>query len=238
MLAHGLIAPAAFEGLALLTTPWCTACGMPFPEERDAAPLCTLCAGGSRTPGRLISQRGLDRVRSALGYNEAIAPAILRLKYSDRQNGVAAFAALMRQAGRELLGVADVVLVPVPLHPRRLRQRGYNQAGLLANAIARPEGLSVAPLALRRVRATPGQKGASAAQRLRNVAGAFAVADTAALVGRHVILIDDVLTSGATLQACARAVRRAKPASVSALTLARVVKTPETPYSSNQMLPT
>ena len=136
----------------------------------------------------------------------------------------------MARAGRELLTEADA-LVPVPLHWRRGWSRRYNQSGTLARVISRQTGVKLASEALRRVRATEQQIGLSRSQRASNVQGAFKVAADrmADIQGRRIILIDDVLTSGATTDACARALLRAKAAQVDVLVFARVVDSHRAP---------
>ena len=136
----------------------------------------------------------------------------------------------MARAGRELLAEADV-LVPVPLHWRRAWGRRYNQSGALARVIERQAGVRLACEALRRVRPTEQQIGLSRSQRASNVQGAFKVASDrgADIQGRRVVLVDDVLTSGATADACARALLRARAASVDVLVFARVVDTHKAP---------
>ena len=136
----------------------------------------------------------------------------------------------MARSGHELLEEADV-LVPVPLHWRRAWGRRYNQSGALARVIERQSGVKVTSEALRRVRPTQQQIGLSRSQRASNVQGAFKVAAERAadIQGRHVVLIDDVLTSGATADACARALLRAKAAQVDVLVFARVVDTHKAP---------
>src|SRR5690606_36457842 len=135
------------------------------------------------------------------------------LKYQDRTDLAPTLGRWMARAGSELLENADA-LVPVPLHWRRAWSRRYNQSGALAGAIARHSGVKVAGDALRRVRPTQQQIGLSRTERAANVQGAFQVAPdkTAEVQGRRIILIDDVLTSGATLDACARALLRARAA--------------------------
>ncbi|CAN0587809.1 unnamed protein product, partial [Laminaria digitata] len=132
----------------------------------------------------------------------------------------------LARAGGDLLADADL-LVPVPLHRRRLIARRYNQAALMAQALGRTSGLPVAVDALRRIRATPSQGRMSRSQRERNVAGAFAVRhNRLGLVdGAHILLVDDVMTTGATLKACIQPLLRAGAASVDVLTLARVTRT-------------
>jgi ComF family protein len=136
----------------------------------------------------------------------------------------------MARAGGELLGEADL-LVPVPLHWRRGWSRRFNQSGALARVIERQTGVKMASEALRRVRPTEQQVGLSRAQRASNVQGAFRVAPDrkADIAGRRVVLIDDVLTSGATVDACARALLRARAAQVDVLVFARVVGTHKAP---------
>ena len=136
----------------------------------------------------------------------------------------------MARAGRELLDSADM-LIPVPLHWRRGWSRRYNQSGALGRAIARQSGVKLRGDLLQRLRATEQQVGLSRAQRASNVQGAFGVpADRRSEIhGRRVIVIDDVLTSGSTVDACARALLRTKAAQVDVLVFARVVDTPKAP---------
>ncbi|MEM9421150.1 MAG: ComF family protein, partial [Pseudomonadota bacterium] len=204
--------------------PWCQACGLPFTFEDETSPLCAACAAPDRYEENLTGKGRLDMVRAAIAYDETIAGAILRLKYADRLDGVQALSRLMVTAGADLFD-GDAVLVPVPLHKGRLMERRYNQAGVLAQAIGQQTGLPVYHQALVRRRATAPQKGGSRTARARNVNGAFEAVGAGSLADRHVVLVDDVLTTGATLIACAKALRNAGITSVSALCLSRVVKT-------------
>jgi ComF family protein len=163
-------------------------------------------------------------------YDDVARTLVHALKYQDRTDLAPAMGRWMARAGQELLSEADI-LVPVPLHWRRGWSRRYNQSGALARIISRQSGVKLASEALRRVRATEQQIGLSRSQRASNVQGAFKVAAdrSADIAGRRVILVDDVLTTGATVDACARALLRAKAAAVDVLVFARVVDTHKAP---------
>jgi ComF family protein len=201
--------------LSFIEPPYCPRLGIPF--VYDPGPeLLSMEA--------IASPPAYQRARAAVRYDDVARTLVHALKYHDRTDLAPTMGRWMARAGRELLGEADV-LVPVPLHWRRGWSRRYNQSGALAQAIGRQSGVKVATEALRRVRATEQQIGLSRAQRASNVQGAFKVAADrmADIQGRHVVLVDDVLTSGATSDACARALLRAKAAQVDVLVFARVV---------------
>jgi ComF family protein len=146
------------------------------------------------------------------------------LKYRDRTEGLALFGRWLARAG-EALFADDPVLVPVPLYRGRLWRRRFNQSAMLAKAVSLETGLAANLYCLKRTRATVSQIGLSAEQRRRNVAGAFAVPESRRgdLAGKEIILVDDVITTGATANACARILKRAGAARVDVLALARVV---------------
>jgi ComF family protein len=215
------VCAACWAKLSFIAPPFCPRLGIPF--VYDPGPeLLSMEA--------IASPPAYQRARAAVRYDDVARTLVHSLKYQDRTDLAPAMGRWMARAGQELLADADV-LVPVPLHWRRGWSRRYNQSGALARVIERQTGVKLASEALRRVRPTQQQIGLSRSQRASNVQGAFKVApDRAADVqGRRVVLIDDVLTSGATTDACARALLRAKAASVDVLVFARVVDTYKAP---------
>ena len=212
---RGPVCDRCWQSILPLTPPLCDRCGDPLATWRSAGLPPACCPRCRRSP-RLV-----DRARAVGVYDGALRAIVHALKYDGRRSLARPLGRLMRERGADLLDGAACV-VPVPLHHSRRRQRGFNQAADLARHL----GVPVRP-ALRRVRATATQTGLPAAQRNRNVRGAFAAARAAReLSGRAVVLIDDVSTTGATLEACARALKEAGVAEVRALTAARVVTPP------------
>ena len=212
----GALCAACWAEVAFIAPPYCACCGLPFEYDLGPEALCGEC---TREPPPYT------RARAVMRYTEMSRRLVLAFKHGDRTEGAPAFGAWLARAGAELLAEADVI-APVPLHRWRLLSRRYNQAALLAQALGRETGLPVAADLLLRRRHTASQGRLSVAARRRNVAGAFAVkpARQADLAGRHVLLVDDVLTTGATAAACARTLRRGGAAAVSVLVLARVVR--------------
>ncbi len=212
----GLLCSGCWEGIDFLGPPLCRACGYRF--EVDPGPE-TLCAACSR------QRPAFDRARAVMAYDAASKPLVLGFKHADRTEGAPAFAAWLARAGDELIAEADVI-APVPLHPLRLFARRYNQAALLANALGRTSGLPVLPDLLLRRRHTPPQGQLSPPARRRNVAGAFALKPGRAQTvrARRILLVDDVMTTGATAEACAGVLRRGGAGGVDLLALARVLR--------------
>lgn len=162
--------------------------------------------------------------RAATVHSGVAQTLVTRMKYGDRTDLAPWMAQWMCRAGQALIDNSDIV-VPVPLHPVRFWTRRYNQSAELARAIARQSGLPFQPEALARTRATKQQVGLKANQRQLNVRGAFKVpaAHEIDVAGRRVLLIDDVLTTGATIESAARALKKAKADKINVLTFSRVV---------------
>jgi ComF family protein len=189
----------------------CRTCGLPLGATE--ADTCGVC---------LAKPPRIARTRAAVAYGDLSRSLAIRLKYGRK----VAIARTMARYMAPLVdqSVRDPILVPVPLHRTRLWQRGFNQSALVARDLSRTLKLPSEPLVLKRLKRTPPLKGMSALQRRRTVAGAFKVADKAAVAGRTVILVDDVLTTGSTAEACALALQRAGAARVELVTWARVVR--------------
>src|SRR5579885_87819 len=213
----GDLCASCWGAIVFLDGPVCARCGVPFETDPGSGALCAACH--TRPPA-------YDAARSVMRYEEASKRPILALKRGDRLDLAPIFGRWLARAGSEFVAESDVV-VPVPLHRRRLWARRYNQAALLAQAFAYETDKPFDPLVLRRSRPTPSQgEMPSSKARRRNVMGAFRVGGASAgrIRGRAVLLIDDVMTTGATVEACARVLKRAGARKVFVLTLARVVR--------------
>jgi ComF family protein len=212
----GLLSARGWAEIKFIDDPVCARCGVPFAHEYGEGFECAAC---------IAEPPSFARARAAVVYDDASRKLIVGFKHSDRTELAGLLAQWLARAGAPLIH-AETILVPTPLHPRRLLARRFNQAGLLAAALAEKTGAGLILDGLKRLRATPPQQGLTRPARRDNVAGAFAVNDArrGAIGGASILLIDDVLTTGETLSACARALRKAGAASVDALVLARTVR--------------
>ena len=212
----GAVCPSCWAKLTFLGSPMCRRCGLPFPHDVGPAAECAAC---------VADPPPWERARAVFAYDETSRGLVLGFKHSDRLHAAPAFGRWLARAGAELAGEADIV-APVPLHWLRLALRRYNQAALLAQALVATAGGTCIPDVLKRTRRTPTQGKLSRGERLKNVAGAFGVRPRHRdrVEGKRVLLVDDVLTTGATARACAKALLAAGASAVDVVTLARVIR--------------
>ena len=220
---QGALCADCWQGINFLGAPCCTRCGLPFPYDAGTGVECAQC---------VAHPPPFDRARAVFAYDDQSRRLILAFKHADQLHGMPAFGQWLARSGAELLAEADLV-APVPLHWTRLFHRRFNQSALLAQAAVAawrgPEPPSFAPELLVRRRRTRSQGHLSRLQRSENVRGAFALKPGTDVAGKRVLLVDDVLTTGATVEACARLLKRAGAARVDVLTLARAMRVPVAP---------
>lgn len=215
--SHGKLCADCWSSLTFLAAPWCAACGYPFAYEMaEADALCAAC---------MHDKPHYDGHRALLTFDEHSKQLIHDLKYHDKPLLLPMFGDWLLRASAKWITVEDLVIIPVPLHFFRLLRRRYNQAALLAKELAKRSGKPVLLDGMKRIKHRPPQAGLSREQRLKNMRGAFAVTPKHRdfLRGKTVLLVDDVMTTGATLNACAKALKKQGVTNVYACTLARTV---------------
>ena len=212
---HNLLCPRCWSGLNLITPPLCDRLGIPLPGYEGIGPHISTQA--------VSNPPIFSRARAAAHYGGIVRRLIIRFKFEDKHEPVPLFIKLMREAGRPLLDDAGLI-VPVPLHRLRLLQRRFNQSALLAKGLSRMTGVPAHVTALKRTRRTRAQASLTQDGRHKNVAEAFAVTRSGrnAVRGKRVLLIDDVVTTGSTANACAAALLAAGASAVDLLAIALV----------------
>ena len=211
----GHICMDCWQDLRFITAPQCHCCGHPFEYELPGEALCGAC---------IQDEPPYDMARAVLCYDDASRKLVTRFKFGDMLHPAKTLASWMARAGKECLQDADYI-IPVPLHHIRLVRRRYNQAAILAAAISKQSGVPLLVDAMTRTRHTTPQSGLSRRQRKINVRGAFNInpRQLNLLKNKRILLVDDVMTTGATLEACTKALKKAGAAEVRVLTLARTL---------------
>lgn len=219
--SHHALCPSCWGKIDFIRPPLCDRLGLPMPFDVGGT---MVSAAAAAAPPEY------DRARAVARFEGPMRALVHDLKFHDRHDAVRLFGRWLQQAGTELLEDADL-FVPVPLARARLLSRRFNQSALLAQELSRLTGIPADPFALRRIRRTQSQVGLSPDQRRKNVRGAFTVAESRKprIEGAHVVLIDDVITTGATAGACALALKRAGAGRVDVLVLALVAEASPAP---------
>jgi len=219
--APATLCATCWTRISFIVPPVCTCCGVPFDRDWGPGTLCATCIESHPTFGQ---------ARAAVLYDDAVRSLILALKHGDRHDLVALFATWIYRAGTDFWSTADLI-VPVPLHWSRLWSRRFNQSALISQTVGKLSSIPVGVDAVTRTRRTPSQGGLGRRDRLRNVRQAFSVRKSAItkIQGKHVVVIDDVLTTGATVSQVADALHKAGAARIDVVTVARVENKPQSP---------
>lgn len=213
---QGGLCPSCWAELRFITNPYCASCGLPFAHDMPEGVLCASCH--SKKPR-------FEAARAAIAYDSQSRPLVLAFKHGGRTEGLKTMAKWLKSAAGDFLDEVDLI-VPVPIHRVRLLTRTFNQSALMTSALADLTGLAADPFILEKIRNTKSQGGLSRLQREQNVRAAFRVAPGRAqeIRGKTLLLVDDVLTTGATVENCTLALQKAGARSIYVLTLARVVE--------------
>jgi ComF family protein len=210
--------PDCHAGIRFITAPLCPACGIPYPVEEGPDHVCGDC---------LLKKRHIGSARSLGVYESVLLDAIHAFKYGGNVTLGERLGILMAQHDYPAFRIQDYSLIlPVPLHLRRLRQRGFNQSVILAREISRRHGVAMDFRTLRRIVDTESQAGLKKEERRSNIKKAFTLTGPERVRGQNILLVDDVYTTGSTLGECARTLLKAGAEAVGALTLARAIQEP------------
>ena len=212
---HGMISAQIWAGLSFISEPYCTCCGIPLDFESETDMHCMACIDYPPV---------FHTARAAIRYEGVGRDLVLGFKHGDKTHLAQSFIPWIEQVGKEVLDRADY-LIPVPLHPWRLVSRRYNQATLMAEVLSKSSNVPYLPLALKRIRSTPSQGHLTFAERKKNVRSAFGLNPKyqSVIEGKALVLIDDVYTTGATVNECAKLLYKNGAKRVDVLTLARVM---------------
>jgi ComF family protein len=202
------------QDVRLLREPFCTTCGKPFDGAAGENHLCSYC---------LKNAWHFKKARAVVRYQPPVTEAIKMFKYQGKMHGLVTFAALTRQYFRHQPHQLPDLIIPVPLHVKRLRQRGFNQALILCKKLFPHYKNNIAPHVLERHIGTQPQTGLNGAERCRNVKNAFMVRRPEKVKNKRILLVDDVFTTGATVNECARILLRSQASEVNVFTFARAI---------------
>ncbi len=209
------LCPECFNEINFISRPYCEKCGRPLDEEPTGCAIyCATCLQELKTPFRYS--------RSAFRYDDGSKNMILSFKFLDKTENAKLLGSFMYNAGKDIWNNGADVLIPVPLHYTRLLKRKYNQSALLCQELSRKSGLPIEYTAVQRHIKTRPQVEFSGSARVKNVKNAFRVKYPEKIRGKHIVLVDDVMTTGSTLKECALVLQQAGAASVDTLTIARV----------------
>ncbi len=213
---HGTLCLSCWQKIQFISDPMCDCCGLPFDYDIGNKALCAQCM--QKLPP-------YAHIRSVFRYDENSRKLITRFKYSDHTQFANIYGAWLAKAGENLLADTDII-IPVPLHYFRFVQRHFNQSALLAGFLSKKSGIKAIPDALKRNRHTTPQTGLNRSQREKNVKGAFVInlRYKATIKGKNILLIDDVMTTGSTIEQCTKTLLKAGAMKVNILTLARTTK--------------
>jgi ComF family protein len=207
-----------YSGIRFIAAPLCPVCGIPYPAEESPDHACGDC---------ILNKRHIGAARSLGVYESVLLDAIYTFKYGGNLTLGERLGRLMADHDYPSFRIGDYsLIVPVPLHPRRLRQRGFNQSVILAREIVKRCGIAMDFRALRRIVDTESQAGLKKEERRSNIRKAFSIPDPERVRGKRILLVDDVYTTGSTLGECARILLKGGAESVGALTLARALQEP------------